>query len=77
MYAFTPVGFLMAAPFSVAALATSFITSRVLRPTLEARPQSDADRRFRRRTVVVASIVGVLVIGGLGTLLFAATSIGY
>jgi hypothetical protein len=77
MYAFTPVGFLMAAPFSPAVLATSFIATRVLRPAKGAWPLSDPDRRFRRRTLVATTIVGVLVVGGLGIMFFAANSIGY
>ena len=77
MYLFTPIGFLLAAPFSPAVLATALITTKVLHPAEEAWPQSDADRRFRRRTLVAASIVGVLVMGGFGMVFLASQSIGY
>ena len=77
MYLFSPIGFLLAAPFSPAALATALITTKVLRPAEEAWPQSDADRRFRRRTLMAAWIVGILVVGNLGVLFLASQSIGY
>jgi hypothetical protein len=75
MYLLAPAGFGMAAPFSPAVLATSLITTKVMRPE-PATPRTDADRHFRRGTLVAASIVGVLSVGGFVMVLLAASSSG-
>jgi hypothetical protein len=85
MYAFLPVGFFIAAPFAPAVAFGALLITTLVEPRVSGEAEAagqleatlDADRRFRRRTLVAAGILIVAIGLGYGLLAMMAGSIGY
>jgi hypothetical protein len=85
MYAFLPVGFFLAAPFAPAVAIAAAVIATLVEPPVSAEAEAvgrleatlDADRRFRRRTLVAAGILIVVAAAGYVLLALMAGSIGY